>query len=82
MPSNPNTSVNIILHPMQSGTVDYTTDLHPQTSVDNVVGLSEDLATKQDKRIGTSQDAGKFLVVDNNGDITTMTMQQWTGGSY
>ena len=74
--------INIVLHPMESGAVINNTRLYPQTSVDNVVGLQTSLSAKLNKHIGTSQDAGKFLVVDSNGDITTMTMQQWTGGSY
>lgn len=39
------------------------------------------LENKLDKAQGTSN-AGKFLVVGSNGNITTVTLTEWSGGSY
>lgn len=39
------------------------------------------LANKLDKDQG-SDNAGKFLLVGNDGKITLVTMQAWQGGSY
>jgi len=37
--------------------------------------------SKLDNNLGSSQ-AGKFLVVDSDGAVTTMTLATWQGGSY
>ena len=41
----------------------------------------QDVSGKQDKNLGTAN-AGKFLVVGSDGNITAVTMTAWTGGSY
>ncbi len=40
-------------------------------------GLSDKLDVAQG-----SANAGKFLVVGSDGDITTVTLTEWSGGSY
>ena len=40
-----------------------------------------DLSGKLNKAQG-SENAGKFLVVGNDGDITLLTLQAWQGGDY
>lgn len=39
------------------------------------------LQNKLDVAQGTSN-AGKFLVVGSDGNITTVTLTEWSGGSY
>ena len=54
------------------------------SSVEYVPTMSEmqsALATKLDGSF-TTADAGKFLVVGSDGQITAVTMQQWQAGSY
>lgn len=41
----------------------------------------QDVSGKQDKNLGTAN-AGKFLVVGSDGNITAVTMTAWSGGSY
>lgn len=41
----------------------------------------QDISDKQNRYIGTA-DAGKFLVVGSDGNITAVTMTAWQGGSY
>lgn len=45
------------------------------------LGKTVDLSQKLDVNQGSSN-AGKFLVVGSNGDVTPVTMQSWQGGSY
>lgn len=56
---------------------------HSWEYIDN--GLGEDIAAlwndKLDNNLGISE-AGKFLVVGNDGAVTTMTLATWQAGSY
>lgn len=48
---------------------------------DTALQAHQDISGKQDKYIGTAN-AGKFLVVGSDGNITAVTMSAWQGGSY
>lgn len=55
-----------------------------QTSLgkaDTALQQHQDISCKLDKNQGTAH-AGEFLVVGSDGNITTVTMSAWTGGSY
>lgn len=55
-----------------------------QTSLgkaDTALQTHQDISGKLDKAQGAAN-AGKFMVVGSNGDITAVTMQAWSGGSY
>lgn len=55
-----------------------------QTSLgkaDTALQQHQDISGKQDKNMG-SGNAGKFLVVGSDGNITTVAMTAWQGGSY
>jgi len=43
--------------------------------------LKQDLTTKVDKAQG-AEHAGEFLVVGNDGNVTTQSLQVWQGGNY
>ena len=43
--------------------------------------IMNEIGTKQSKNLGTAN-AGKFLVVGSDGNITAVTMDTWQGGSY
>ncbi len=51
------------------------------TSVDFASDIADLAANKLNKNLGTAH-AGEFLVVGSDGNITTVTMTAWQGGSY
>lgn len=59
----------------------YPNDLTTTNKSNLVAAINELNAGKQDKNLGAAN-AGKFLVVGADGNITAVTMTAWQGGSY
>jgi hypothetical protein len=59
----------------------YLSTAHEDYAVPTTDGLAACLATKLDLNQGVAH-AGEFVVVGNDGNVTTVTMSVWQGGSY